>query len=409
MCIRDRNEGFTSKSDLWSIGLIYYYMLFGGLPWLGETQAEYLDNIQKKPLLFPQNIPISQESQRFLSKTLKIEEDKRISWDQFFEHKLFAKSSLESIKQSSQIAPNLTQESEKFIIFLQNSIYNSKIDIKQLFQQLDKDQNMNLSFDEFVKLLLMVNKNIDQKLAETVFQQFDADKNGTISYCEFKQLILKTNYQPETIKENKAILYQEAEKIAQNIIGMLISVQQSPREILSIYTKDKKIVTREQFYEFLKDFNEMIPLSVAELVFKKFATEEAEAIDFNKMVEHFEEIRKKLHPQQQQQQKEIKQSQIKEVQNMPGMSEEIKQLINNVKNIIEVQQLDLQQLFSIIDTNSNGTLGFDEVCLFVKTINSKLNEKVIKALFQLMDKNKDGVLQLPEFKSLFEIEKAKDK
>ena len=40
----------------------------------------------------------------------------------------------------------------------------------------------------------------------------------------------------------------------------------------------------------------MIPLSVAELVFKKFATEEAEAIDFNKMVEHFEEIRKKLHP-----------------------------------------------------------------------------------------------------------------
>ena len=48
------------------------------------------------------------------------------------------------------------------------------------------------------------------------------------------------------------------------------------------------------------------------------------------------------------------------------MSQEIKNLIYNLKNIITVEQLELSDIFQIIDSNSNGILGYDEVLQFVK-------------------------------------------
>jgi serine/threonine protein kinase len=37
-----RGTKYTSKSDLWSIGLIYYEMLHGRTPWLATTELQLL-------------------------------------------------------------------------------------------------------------------------------------------------------------------------------------------------------------------------------------------------------------------------------------------------------------------------------------------------------------------------------
>lgn len=47
-------------------------------------------------------------------------------------------------------------------------------------------------------------------------------------------------------------------------------------------------MTRGEFFEFLKDFDDKIPLAIAECVFKEFATDKAEAIDLNEMIKYFE-------------------------------------------------------------------------------------------------------------------------
>jgi serine/threonine-protein kinase ULK/ATG1 len=44
---------FSSKCDVWSLGIVLYQMIFGKLPWVGESSIEIYQNIMQKDLQFP--------------------------------------------------------------------------------------------------------------------------------------------------------------------------------------------------------------------------------------------------------------------------------------------------------------------------------------------------------------------
>ena len=33
-----KNERYTSKCDIWSLGIIFYQLIFGGLPWYATSE-----------------------------------------------------------------------------------------------------------------------------------------------------------------------------------------------------------------------------------------------------------------------------------------------------------------------------------------------------------------------------------
>lgn len=79
---------YTSKCDLWSIGVCYYFLLFGMLPFDANSLAELKSKIEKnsgEKLPFPKTEPISIESKRLLVGLLQKYPDQRWSFDQFFE------------------------------------------------------------------------------------------------------------------------------------------------------------------------------------------------------------------------------------------------------------------------------------------------------------------------------------
>ena len=43
-----KREKYTSKCDIWAVGVIFYEMLFGCLPWTGKSEYELVTNIMKK-------------------------------------------------------------------------------------------------------------------------------------------------------------------------------------------------------------------------------------------------------------------------------------------------------------------------------------------------------------------------
>lgn len=53
-----RNEPYTAKSDIWSLGLMLYEMIFGYPPWPCRSLEEYLSGICHKPVSFPFNAKI---------------------------------------------------------------------------------------------------------------------------------------------------------------------------------------------------------------------------------------------------------------------------------------------------------------------------------------------------------------
>lgn len=49
------NLNTTKSIDIWSLGIILYALLFNGLPFLGETKEEIMNNIIKQELKLPES------------------------------------------------------------------------------------------------------------------------------------------------------------------------------------------------------------------------------------------------------------------------------------------------------------------------------------------------------------------
>lgn len=79
--ILNRTE-YTTKSDIWSMGVILYEMLTGTSPWVGHSEADLCKNINKVPLTVPKNV--SAFSKDLLVRMLKINEKERIGWEELF-------------------------------------------------------------------------------------------------------------------------------------------------------------------------------------------------------------------------------------------------------------------------------------------------------------------------------------
>lgn len=84
---------YSSKCDVWSLGIIFYQMLFGRFPFIWKAMlkndlmggiGKLINEIKKNPLDFPDSVKISKKIKNLLEKLLEKEESKRISWEEVF-------------------------------------------------------------------------------------------------------------------------------------------------------------------------------------------------------------------------------------------------------------------------------------------------------------------------------------
>lgn len=83
---------YNSKADLWSVGVVFYQLLFGRWPFFGKNENQLKQNIQAysgDKLPFPGNV--SNESRDLLQRLLTFNPKSRIEWKDFFRHPVFKK------------------------------------------------------------------------------------------------------------------------------------------------------------------------------------------------------------------------------------------------------------------------------------------------------------------------------
>ena len=103
---------YTSKSDIWSIGIIYFEMLFGKVPWPGKDPKAYVQNIRTQPLVIERKIhDISPEAEDFVRRCLHHEEENRMGYEEMFEHPLITgEPFLKDDHSNSDVINGLTPE-----------------------------------------------------------------------------------------------------------------------------------------------------------------------------------------------------------------------------------------------------------------------------------------------------------
>ncbi|KAL4509999.1 hypothetical protein ABPG72_010192 [Tetrahymena utriculariae] len=82
-------QDYNNKADIWSIGTVFYELLFGRPPYTAGNMIDLIKNIRNKPLEIPKKInKISDVTEDIIRKMLVVDPRKRIEWDQLFSHKI---------------------------------------------------------------------------------------------------------------------------------------------------------------------------------------------------------------------------------------------------------------------------------------------------------------------------------
>lgn len=147
--ILGRNS-YSIVSDLWSVGVIVYQMLFGRLPYNGRNFIDLISNIEKKKLKIDHNNDLSDMSIEIVKKLLVKNPNDRMNWDNFFNNNWFKiENSIKINKENFLIninmnkIPNLQQMSGSL-----SYVYKS-----QVLENI-KSKEPDLSFSETFKDIL---------------------------------------------------------------------------------------------------------------------------------------------------------------------------------------------------------------------------------------------------------------
>ena len=74
-------EEYTMKADIWSLGVMFYEMLYGKCPFEGKNIAQLIDLIHEYDIKFPPEFQVSESTTKLICKMLTRDASKRIEWE----------------------------------------------------------------------------------------------------------------------------------------------------------------------------------------------------------------------------------------------------------------------------------------------------------------------------------------
>ena len=197
------DKPYDSKCDLWSCGVILYFLLTGTQPFAGQSDTEVFNNIKNKPITFSKREwkNISENAKDLILKLLERNPLKRYSARKALDHPWIVsnmkKGALEQINKNDinnvlnniknfNASKKLQQATLAYIVH--NLLDNSKevLTIRNIFKFLNTNNDGRLTKEELEKgLSYVMEKEEASKETDRVMKAIDADGNGYIEYEEF--------------------------------------------------------------------------------------------------------------------------------------------------------------------------------------------------------------------------------
>ena len=385
-----KTEKYTTKSDVWSLGLIYYEMLFGKTPWPAKSQYQLITNIYKMPLKFPYNINLSERSEKFLKGCLQLEEKDRFSWNDVFNSEIFTELSgspkhQQPAKQVSLQHNNSQMDNRARILIqkLQGVIVKNKVNIEKLFTTLDQNKSKSIYLSEFKSLIKCLDKNVTEDEIEHIFNIFDDDGNKELSFDEFRKQLIETDYSNYTLYKDP-FLEERAERILANLRELIRKGNYKVESLFEIFDKQKKnALNFEEFESMLVYVDKEITSKEIEYVFRKFDEDNNNSIEF-------EEFNRAII---------LKRGSLSQENSIIAkLDQKAQKIIEGLKDVISLNHLNLKKMFKKFEKSTNESLTRKEFHELIKNIDETARDEEIDYLFSKVDADGDKTISYGEFK-----------
>ncbi len=192
-------NNYNEKCDLWSCGVIMYFLLVGFPPFFALTDTEVFEQILSADFsfAFAEFENVSESAKDLIKKLLEVNPKKRLSAKEALEHEFFQEISSNRLNEYNldfSVLQNLKKNKieQKFqqavVSFL---VYNFAkkdeiINLRKLFKTIDFDQDGRISKEELmVAMKKFDNLEITEKEIEEILYVIDSDKSGFLEYEEF--------------------------------------------------------------------------------------------------------------------------------------------------------------------------------------------------------------------------------
>ncbi|CAD8144291.1 unnamed protein product [Paramecium octaurelia] len=360
-------HAYTAKSDIWSIGIMAYEMVYGKQPWPCRDIPSYAFNIKNQPLKFPVDIRVSDEYQDFIKQCLKKDEKDRISWDQLFQHVI-----LNEIERNYKMENPLDQECQRILAQIQKIVQSRGLDVFVQFQKYDKDEGGSLDFSEFFTFLIQLDPKLTGKEIKLLFEKMDINKDETIGFEEFKRIFFDYDYVKEDFAER--IIIDLREIIRANNLKV--------EDIFAKYDKDQMgDLDYEEFSFMIKEIAKDIKDDDIQAIFAKFDTNNDRTINID-------EFREQLIVKQDTQKYQIKENLIQN-------------FIKDLRRIVADNKIDIELIFKNFAKSMREEMNQTEFSKLCLVIDRRLKPYEREQIFKYLNLNDRDGITLDEFSQIF--------
>eukprot|EP01098_Paradermamoeba_levis_P003083 TRINITY_DN143_c0_g1_i1.p1 TRINITY_DN143_c0_g1~~TRINITY_DN143_c0_g1_i1.p1 ORF type:complete len:588 (-),score=186.44 TRINITY_DN143_c0_g1_i1:67-1830(-) len=260
---------YTDNCDIWSLGIIFYEMVYRTKPFPARTEVELAHMLQTKEVEYPPCPNLSPNGLNLLKMMLVKDPALRIGWDQFFAHPYFqsppvvAAPTLHGVVPANQldrlpqVILNLQKRTAELEIHLKNQKDENQKDRVELIQSYERKLNLlkeqqekKQEADSRLQELQLQVQELKKERERDIFEKKEKDevilklvqeKEGAMSEVERLKEDLSTldakNKKLQEEKDEKAAMLSKA---LEDAVNLCYEISTLKTQLLEIEAKERK-------------------------------------------------------------------------------------------------------------------------------------------------------------------------
>ena len=271
------NKNYNEKCDLWSCGVIMYFLLTKRVPFSGDNHVEVIEKIKKGEydIKTPPLDKLSPNALDLLQKLLTVDVNKRINIQEALNHPWIKEHNSKELynkildeKIAEKLLNNLKKYKKNSIIqetalaYLVHNFPQMKdvINACKLFNQIDLNGDGKITGEElYLGLKKRLNSDTLEDDVRNIFKNLDMNNDGYIEYEEFvRAAVSKEKFMGENVlkfafrffdkDDSGKISFSEIETVFKNSVNDKEHMEEALNKI--IYEVDKNRDGKISFEEF---------------------------------------------------------------------------------------------------------------------------------------------------------------